>query len=333
MIPLSLLDGDTLLIDSSSTSDVMTCKRLAEYAFCRHLKAADEKVALRAGGIAHKVLEARYRASTAKDMYTQSPAVEAVMIAAAEREFVGWSPPEDDFRTFSTMVGMIREYGVKYPFESFDIVAMPDGKPFIEVPFIRPFCELQVGGFFEVQPLRLTAEGIVPVGITVPQFLGTIKVAWIGRIDLAYRTSSGLYLMDHKTSTMATNVGEFVLSHQMYGYVSAVEYLTGEEVSGFVVNRVVWRKPTKTGVPFTFDRTLTTVSRSLLAEWKKDIVHIIADLVEGIRRNYLQKETVWCYGKFGQCPFHKVCTLDSPEQRNVMLASGEFVANTWSPLV
>lgn len=346
MIPLPLLDGDTLLIDSSSTSDVMTCKRLAQYSYCRHLRSTDEKAALRAGGIAHKVLETRYRAASA--MYAQSPEVESVMIATAEREYngytlhpgtametvvPGWSPPEDDFRTFSTMVSMIREYGLKYPFESFDILSLSDGKPFIEVPFIRPFCELHVNARFLVQPLKITPLGIERAGPAFEAHIDFLKVAWIGRIDLVYETSSGVYVMDHKTSTIATNTGEFTISHQLYGYVDAVEYLLGgRQVSGFVVNRIVWRKPTRTGVPFTFERALTTASRTLLAEWKQDVIHIIADLVEAVRRGYMQRETVWCYGKFGQCPFHKVCTLDTPEQREVLLGSGEFSENTWSPL-
>lgn len=330
MIPLPLLDGDTLLIDSSSTGNVMTCKRLAEYSFCRHLKPDDDKAALKAGGIAHKVLEARYRLGT--PMYQQDADVERVMISTAEAEYQKWTPPEDDFRTFSTMVSMIRAYGEHHPIESFKIVALADAKPFIEVPFLRPLCEITVNADFLVQPLKLTPQGIQKAGPAFTSHLATIKVAWIGRIDMVYETSSGVYVMDHKTSTMATNTGEFVLSHQMYGYVSAVEYLLGTQVAGFVVNRIVWRKPTRTGIPFTFERSLTTVSRPLLDEWKQDVVHIIADLIEGIRRGYLQKETTWCYGKFGQCPFHKVCCLDSTEQREMMLASGEFTTNEWSPL-
>lgn len=331
MIPLPLLDGDTFLIDSSSTSDVMTCKRLAQYSVMRHLKDSSDKVALRAGGIAHKVLETRYRAGA--PMYQQTPDVEAAMIRVAEDEYLSWSPPEDDFRTFSTVVSMIRAYGAHHPLESFTILSLPNGKPFIEVPFLRPLCEVKTNAEFLVQELKLTPQGITRVGSPSRRHLSSIKVAWIGRIDMVYETASGVYVMDHKTSTMATNTGEFVLSHQMYGYVAAVEHLLSRPVAGFVVNRIVWRKPTKTGTPFTFERALTPVTRELLVEWERDVTHIIADLLEAVRRGYMQKETVWCYGKFGQCPFHKVCTLATEEQREVMLASGEYMENVWSPLV
>lgn len=329
-IPLPLLDGDTLLIDSSSTADVMSCKRMAQYAFCQHKKFAQEKPALKAGGIAHKCLETRYRSTTA--MYAQTPAVEAVMVATAEKEYSEWVPPEDDFRTLSCMVSMIRAYGLEYPFEPFDILRGKDGAPFVEVPFMFPFAEIDVEAEFLVQPLKMTPEGIFSDGPTYTKYIKVLKVMWIGRIDIGYAYANEVYIMDHKTSTMATNLGEFTLSHQFYGYIAAAEQLLMHPVKGIVVNRIVWRKPTRTGTPFTFERQVIITSRALLAEWHQDCLHIIADLVEAIRRGYMQKETVWCFGKFGRCPFHPVCTLDTEEQRQVMLNSGEYIENTWSPL-
>ncbi len=332
MIPIPLLDGDTLLIDSSSTSDVMTCKRLAQYTFCLHKKPTGEKSALKAGGIAHKIMEYRY-STQGNPGYPQDSDMEAGMVAMAEKEYETWQPPEDDFRTFSNTVSMINAYGKAYPYEDFEVLKLSDGRPFIEVPFMRPFAELQVDSIFLVQSLKLTPTGIQADGQPYQKHITFLKIVWIGRIDMAYKTAFGTYIMDHKTSTMASNTGEFTLAHQMYGYVDAAQYLLDSPITGFVVNRIVWRKPTKTGTPFTFERVVNQVSPFLLAEWKQDCLHIIADLVESIRRGYMQKETTWCYGKFGQCPFHKVCTLDSNEQRDIVLQSGEFVTNSWSPLV
>jgi hypothetical protein len=330
MIPLPLLDGDTLLIDSSSTGDVMSCKRLAEYSFCRRLKSVDEKAALQAGKILHQVLEARYRAATS--MHAQSPDVEAVMRAVAREEYSRWQPPEDDFRTFDTMSRCITEYGLAYPFESFEVVRLHDGRPFIEQPFMMPLATLEVDNDFWVQEMKLTEHGLVKNGPPVLRHLTSIKVVWIGRIDLVYETNGRIYVMDHKTSTMATNTNEFTLSHQLYGYAAAVEFILGVQVAGIVVNRIVWRKPTKTGVPFTFERPLISVSRDLLTEWRTDVTHIIASLVQSIADGYLPKETSHCYGKFGQCPFFKVCSLETNDQREIMLNSGEYMTNEWSPL-
>jgi hypothetical protein len=138
--------------------------------------------------------------------------------------------------------------------------------------------------------------------------------------------------MDHKTSSMATNMDEFVISHQFYGYRWAVETMLQRPVDGVVINRMVCRKPTKTGIPYTLERRYIQTSRFLLEEWKQDCLHIIADFIESARRGYFPKHTQWCVGKFGVCPFFKVCGLDGNEQRAMVLQSGEFVDNTWSPL-
>ena len=136
---------------------------------------------------------------------------------------------------------------------------------------------------------------------------------------------------------MATNMAEFEISPQFYGYTHAVEHLTGEQVAGVVINRMVCRKPTRTGESFTFERKLIPVQRGLVQEWRTDVLHIITDYLESLRRDYFPKHTVWCVGKFGTCQFHKVCSLGddahalSP-QRNMMLFSGEYEENIWSPL-
>lgn len=307
-IPLPLLDGDTLLIDNSSLEAFTTCPRRAQYELCRRLKPSGERSALRFGGIIHKLLETRYRSATA--LHAQSPEVEAVMTACAEQEFAQWSPPEDDHRTFSTALGFVRAYGEAYPFESFEVVKMPDGRPFIEVPFALPLGELE------------QEDG------------KTIKLVWTGRIDLAYLVNSSLYIMDHKTTSVMgpSYFTSFEISHQLYGYAWAAEQLLGTQVSGVVINALGIRKPTKTGKAFEFQRQLVPISRALLAEWKTDCLHIIADFVEMARRGYMPRHTAWCVGKFGECPFRKVCTLDTDSQREMMLTSGEFQKNEWSPL-
>lgn len=299
--PLPLVDGDTLMMDNSTLEKLTTCPRNAEYSVIQKLRGNTERVALRFGGIAHKCLETRYRAASA--MYAQTPEVESVMVSVAEREFSAWTPPEDDFRNLDRMVDLIKNYGITYPFEDFEIIKTPDGKPAIEVPFAFPL-------------------GTV----------GGIKIVWIGKMDLIYTLNNGLYLMDHKTASMATNMDEFLISHQFYGYAWAAEQLFSRLVTGIMVNRMVCRKPTKTGIPFTFERKYIPVSRFLLDEWKTDCLHIIADFIEMARRGYFPKHTMWCTGKFGTCEFHKVCTLDSNAQRDVLLQSGEYTKNTWTPL-
>ncbi len=323
MTPLPLLDGNTLLIDNSSLESFTTCPRQAQYAIARRLRPTGDRVPLRFGGIMHKVLEARYRTVAP---YEQTPDVEAVMVAVAQKEFLDWVPPEDDYRNFDRMVDLIHRYGVQYPFEPFTLVAFPDGRPFIEVPYAVPMGRIAVNGELWVSDIANPSAA--------PQLvkLDALNVVWTGRIDMAYRYNGGLYILDHKSSSMATNMAEFEIAHQFYGYTWATEQLLGEPVNGVVINRVVVRKPSRTGEPFTFERKLIPVQRGLVAEWHNDCLHIVSDFVEMCRRDYLPKHTAWCVGKFGTCPFHPVCTLDTPEQREVMLTSGNYERNDWSPL-
>ena len=332
MIAIPLLDGDTFLCDNSTMEKFTTCPRSAQYAISYRLTPSGDRSALKFGGIAHKVLDTRYRAGT--PMLEQNLDVTNAMVAVAEKEFSTYTPPQDDFRNLDRMVDLIHKYGQAYPFESFDLYRFPDGRPFIEVPFMVPLGEIDLqGATFYVQNLVKTPNGeLVKSGTVHPRTINSIKIVWMGRIDLAYTLSSGLYIVDHKTSSIATNMAEFEISHQFYGYTYATETLLQREVNGIVINRIVCRKPTRTGEAFTFERKLIPVARGLVAEWRTDCLHIIADYIEMVRRQYLPKHTSWCVGKFGTCPFHKVCQLDSEDQRDVMLWSGEYQEATWSPL-
>lgn len=342
LIPLNLVDGDTLFIDNSSLESFQTCPRQAQYSVSARRRAAVDRVPLRFGGITHKVLEPRYRSS--EPMYAQTAPVQKEMISVAEREFLGvkqpdgsrvggWSPPSDDYRTFDMMLQVIQGYGTYYPYESFDVLRLPDGRPFVEFPFALPLGEIHVNADFLVQTLGFDSEGkIVKVGEPVVKFIAVLRIMWTGRIDLVYSMSGGTYLMDHKTSSMATNMQEFELSHQFYGYKWAVEQILKTPVTGCVINRIVVRKPTKTGQGTTFERKLIAFQDGLAADWRTDILHIIADYAEMVRRGHMPKHTGWCVGKFGACQFHKVCSLDTLEQRDLVLSSGEYEDNIWSPL-
>lgn len=321
-IPLPILDDDTLLIDNSSLEVGCTCHRAMEYYFCRKRQTASERSALRFGGIIHKALDLRYRA--ASPMHAQSPAVESVMLASLDNDFSAWQPPEDDFRTHSFAVELINKYGIAYPFESFEVVRLPDGSPFVEVPFAIPLGEVEINSDVTV---------LLPSGGTATRHVTTLKIVWTGKIDLAYVNDGRYYILDHKTTSMMgpSFFQDFELSHPMHGYCWAAEQLLGKPIYGYVINALATRKPTKTGKALEFERKVYHLSRPHLDEWKTDTLHIVTDIVSSAVRGYMPKMTKWCVGKYGTCQFHKVCTLP-PEQRDFMLGSGEYEQVVWSPL-
>jgi hypothetical protein len=345
-IPLPLLDGETFMVDNSGMEGFQTCPRAGQYSLCLRKRSAGDKAALKFGGIMHKVMEPRYRSG--EEMFAQTPAVEALMVAAAKREFHGikgpnegewiqppYIPPFDEYRNFDRMIDLIQTYGQQYPFEPFDIVRLPDGRPFVEFPFSLPLGELDLGGprDFLVQDMVHNSEGeLIKRGTPYPKTISVLKIMWMGRIDLVYTYSNNVYIMDHKSSSMATNMAEFEIAHQFYGYKWAVETILQRPVVGVTINRIVVRKPSRTGTAFTCERKLIAFQEGLANEWRTDMLHIVSDFVMMVQRSYMPKHTAWCVGKFGTCQFHKVCSLDSREQREVMLESGEFEDNTWSPL-
>lgn len=330
-IPINLLDGDTLLLDNSSMELFQTCQRAAQYGIAERRRGASSSSALHFGGIVHKAMEVRYRSCS--ERFAQTDQVTNVMVATVESEFTRWSPPEGDFRNLDCAVNLIHRYGERYPFEEFDQVVMPDGRPFVEQPFCFPLTVLHVNATMLVQTIAKSPEGqLVKVGDPKLQHVAHIKVLWIGRLDLVYTSHNGLYIMDHKTSSMATNMAEFEIAHQFYGYTAAVEEILGVQVAGTVINRIVCRKPTRTGEPFTFERKLIPTNRDLLAEWRRDMTQMVTDYVVATLEGYFPKQTAWCVGKFGTCQYHKVCCLGDETQRRFMLGSGEYEENVWSPL-
>jgi hypothetical protein len=329
-ICLPLVDGDTFVIDNSSIEGFQTCPRASQYTISRRLRPSGDRVPLRFGGIVHRVLETRYRFGN--PLFEQTEDVTNAMLAVASEEFTKWTPPEEDYRTYDTTCRLIQKYGATYPYESFTIPTIND-RPAIEIPFALHLGNLTINAEIWVQPLtRLPNGALVTAGDPVLRPVKTIRVLWSGKIDMIYHDTGGTYILDHKTSSIATNMAEFELSHQFSGYVWAAEQLLSTIVSGICINRMVVRKPTRTGDPFTFERKLIPVSRFHIVEWSTDMLYIISDFIEMVRRGYLPKHTAWCVGKFGTCPFHRVCTLPSDEQRELVLTSGEYEPNTWTPL-
>ncbi len=322
-IPLPLVDGDTLLIDNSSLEYQTTCPRAAMYYICLRRETSKDRAALNFGKIIHSALDVRYRAVTA--MHAQTPQVEATMLAAVAKGFSEWSPPEDEFRNHSFAVELINRYGVAYPFESFDVLRLSDGQPFVEVPFAVPLGAIEIHGHILVKD--------VATGEIAERYVHAIQVVWTGKIDLAYRSNGGVYIMDHKTTSMMgpSFFQDFEMSHQMYGYVWATEALLNEQVTGVCINALATRKPTKTGKALEFERKVHTVSRPHLTEWQQDCINIVSDFIYMVTRGYMPKHTKWCFGKYGMCQYHPVCSLP-PTFRETLLHSGEYQQVIWSPL-
>lgn len=318
MHPIPVIDS-CLFIDNSSLERFTTCPRSSQYYLCQKRESADSRSALTFGKIIHNALEIRYR-----NLTMPLPAVTTLMLDSLTTAFSTWSPPEDDHRNIDTAIKVITSYLATYPIEEFSITSLPSGAPAVELPFAVPLGDITING-----PLLIRN----PDGSTETRHFTTLTIIWQGRIDLIYSSQGRTYIMDHKTTSMLgpSYFKEFELSHQVYGYVWATSALLKRSISGFAINALAIRKPTKTGKGIEFIRQVIPLEQTLLEEWVDDTLHICSDFVEHARRGYFPKHTKWCVGKYGECPYRGVCSMP-PAHREMFLASGLFKTVDWSPL-
>jgi len=318
--PLPLVDGDTLFIDNSTLERFVTCPRSAGYYVGLRRELNKSRAALEFGKIIHEALAYRYANYTG---YVE-PACVAGMVACLDKGFASYHPEDDEWRNYGIAVSAVQHYNATYPMEEFEVVQF-GGKPFVEQPFAIPLGEITVNAELWIRD---------PVTNEIRKaYVGTLKIVWKGKIDLAYRRESFLYGMDHKTTSIMGPgfFSEFELSHQVHGYSWAIKKLLGSLPRGFVINGLGIRKPTKTGKSLEFTRQIIPIYDSLVDEWELDTLHIVSDFVEMCRRGYLPKHTKWCVGKYGACEYKQVCGLE-PAQRAAAIGSNEYRNVTWDPL-
>jgi len=321
MIPTALTIIDNcLFIDNSTFEYAVTCPRSFEFYALKKRESNVERAALEFGSKIHEILEARYRLGT-----TLTPTVEAAMSAKCHEVFATYTPPEDDYRTITLATQFITEYNRSYPVEGFEVVNLSNGTPAIELPFAVPIGELAIDSTIPVRD----AGGNVSF-----QQVGTVTVIWKGRMDMLTRRDGNIYPLDHKTTSMMgpSYFKDFELSHQVSGYSWAVWKLLGIMPTGFIINGLGIRKPTKTGKGFENQRYTVNITADRIHSFVDDTLQILSTLIHYLIEQRFPKGTKWCQGKYGACQFFDVCTLPT-NQQDMMLATNQYKTVTWDPLL
>jgi hypothetical protein len=323
VIPIPLVGG-AFMIDNSSTEKIMTCHRAAEYYISRKRELNKPRSALEFGKIIHRALETRYREAgthfDADALYKS--------LATLRAGFDSWSPDDpEEFRNYDTGIKVLSKYHDDFQFEDFEVYRFPDGQPAVEFPFAIPFGTVTLshpGAWVRDESGRVYFD---------PN-LQEIPVVIKGKIDLIYRREGGLYGLDHKTTSMMgpQYFTEFELSSQVHTYSWAIERLTGQLPSGYTINGLGIRKPTKTGKSLEFIRHTIPVFPGLVREWEQDTLHILGQFLEQCVTGYTPKMTKWCVAKYGICEYKGVCGLPDPDHRLLALYSNEYRDVTWDPL-
>jgi hypothetical protein len=312
--PLLERDGEgddyILRIDNSTLETFQACSRASEFQ-CIERRQKQPSAALAFGGAIHEGLEVLYR-----DGFVNLP--RAIVACQTALDRVKFRDP-DEWRTPACAEETLRRYVDTY--QSHDPICpiVSDGQLFIEQPFSLTIGEVTLNA--HIAKLDL--------------FVRKLTILWSGRIDIAaHYGDANAYVVDHKTTSMGgvTFFGDFMLSQQMVGYNWALrKMLPQHNIVGTVVNAIIQRKPSKTGKSLEFSRQVYFHADWHVDEWKRDVLSEIERFLSCLVDGYFPKATKWCFGKYGQCPYHDVCTLP-PHQREIMLNSSEYVNVTWSPL-
>ena len=324
-----------LQIDNSSLEVFNTCPRSAEYQLV-HARGAPPSPPLTYGGGVHDGLEYWYKnqggatsPSTLEDVIRDS-------IRASEHSFEQNPIPLGEWRTADkcsdTLQRYFKHYGTKEPFE---LLKDADGNSAVEIPFSLPLGVIEQA---EIVTTDYTFADIVDPDTyshpsTAKVAFSKIHVYWTGKMDLAARMDGANWIIDHKTTSMLgpSFYRHFELSGQTIGYTWAGEQIFGEKFAGLMVNVIVGRKPTKSGVGCTFERQRFYYRQDQVDEWADNTLTLCSDFIACLARDNFPMSVSWCMGKYGACKYHDVCTLPK-DQRHFMLNSDQYADNTWTPL-
>lgn len=337
--PLPLIDNCLFIDNSGWIESICLCHRLAQYKNLNRRIAAGEKSALNFGGAFHLAMEYRYRNYLNKpvdDKYYNN------MATILTKHFDEHPTPADDWRTLNLCMDLVKRYNQRYENEAFNLLVDKDNNPLVELAFAVPmFFINQING--KIRPF---------VGDTKCQ-IDEILIIYSGRIDLPISLEGQVYVLDFKTAGM---MGPMFfdgkrLSGQPRGYAWAFQKTTGTKVHGYVIRGILTKevpeyvrsgKSIKRGTKTfsaeqwwqdSFQEERFILKPNELDEWEQNTIALVEEFMWHYRRNYMPMRVGNEHAcvNYGKCQYYEVCRLAS-EDRNVMLNSGLYTNNVWSPL-
>jgi hypothetical protein len=306
--PLPLVDG-CLFFDNSTLEKLTTCMRSVEYYKLRNRVKADSKPSLRFGSAIHEALQERY----SNPDYI--PGVSEEMVFAKLRGVFETQPCEDEgWRNKDTGITTLKNYLKQDDDGGFETLHHPvTGQPLVELPFAVPIASYP----HPTEPGK------------------KIILVWMGKIDRAVKqVSSGqVFVWDHKTTSMLgpSFMDAQAVSDQFLGYMFGLEQTIGIRPQGYIINAICTRAPSKTGKQNEFQRQTFYKPWEVVDEWRTNTIHLLQRFFDSYARGYFPKETSWCLGKFGKCPYYDVCEMP-PQNRLEILSSNMYADNIWTPL-
>lgn len=240
-------------------------------------------------------------------------------VALADAELTKLDSIGDPKRNTRVLQNLLESYILEYKISKsmrFDILTL-EGKPCIEQSFSIPLGEVKV-----------TFQGKT----------FTLKIVWMGKMDMLTRYEGALTPVDHKTTTVMGEkfADDLQRGTQMPGYTYAARYLSAQlfgdmPVFGVRINALAMRS---TGFEFKqFDLPFPDWK---IAEWQHETLTNFADLVYQLDRFLLTGEAIptraHCVTKYGKCPYFDVCDTPAKMRDRMIFDDSYYFVSDWSPL-
>ena len=157
--------------------------------------------------------------------------------------------------------------------------------------------------------------------------------AFLFRCDglIKYQDRGEVMVFEHKTSAHRG----FLIpkpNHQIDGYIYGVRELTGQNVTGAILNQLYFRKGRKTERiedTITFNREETTRNETELERWRKEAVWLSDQVQECCRSEFFPRNTSSCT-QYGRCPYIELCQAGEGETYT-SIKGAMFEKEMWEP--
>lgn len=325
LTPLEKVGDYLMVVDNSAIETFTTCPRYAWHYLVVGRQGHARNAALTFGGACHVGWESIERGE------------DDVTTAQRVLKFFTENPcPPDEYRTPQTCLELLAHYRVRRTFPDYHWTILKDKSGLL----VERAFEIPLG------VLEINTEIHLPHW-EFPRTVERIHVAWSGRIDAIAEINGKNRVVDHKTTKIAGDqfAQDFQLSNATIGYVWAAQQLWPElniTNDNFCVNAAHLKRPTpgcglmekgpRGGAPaLNFFRAYFDYSPERLIQWEDNAMTLIEDFVTCLVRNRFPLHTKWCFGKYGKCQYHDICTMDDPDVRMRMLQSDMFQDVTWNP--
>lgn len=289
--------GLQVIWDATSLSALKECPRKYYLGILCGYQPKTNAVALNFGILFHAALEGFYKRAFTGCSYEENlrETLRGIALDPLRAEL---QEANDPVRGVETLVRVLVEYLDFYHDEPAETVVFPGGDIGAELHFQ-----------YETGLVASTGESF----------------AMAGNLDRVVKMPTGLFIMDHKTTSMALSqfyFQQYDLDTQMTNYAIAADVVFGAPVRGVIIDGVKIK-----GQP-EFSRYMTMRSKEACDEWLGELQHWFR-LAE-----YFAQVDCWpandkSCNKFSGCPFREVCK--APKNLRKRVLEEQFKQRTWDP--